>query len=45
MPSYNTQTLKIYNSLSGEKETFVPINEGSIGMYVYGVKNEGAVKW
>ncbi|GGA83156.1 cysteine--tRNA ligase [Flavobacterium palustre] len=33
---YNTQTLKIYNSLSGEKETFVPINEGSIGMYVCG---------
>jgi cysteinyl-tRNA synthetase len=26
--------LKIYNSLSGEKETFVPIHEGSIGMYV-----------
>ncbi|GEL12436.1 cysteinyl-tRNA synthetase [Flavobacterium glycines] len=36
MSSYNTQTLKIYNSLSGEKETFVPINEGSIGMYVCG---------
>lgn len=36
MPIYNTQTLKIYNSLSGEKETFVPINEGSIGMYVCG---------
>ena len=28
--------LKIYNSLSGEKETFVPINEGNIGMYVCG---------
>ncbi|MES2239847.1 MAG: cysteine--tRNA ligase [Bacteroidota bacterium] len=36
MPLYNTQTLKIYNSLSGEKETFTPINEGSIGMYVCG---------
>lgn len=36
MSLYNTQTLKIYNSLSGEKETFVPINEGSIGMYVCG---------
>ncbi len=36
MSSYNNQTLKIYNSLSGEKETFVPINEGSIGMYVCG---------
>jgi cysteinyl-tRNA synthetase len=36
MPLYNTQTLKIYNSLSGEKETFTPINEGNIGMYVCG---------
>ncbi len=36
MSIYNTQTLKIYNSLSGEKETFAPINEGSIGMYVCG---------
>ncbi|OYX85071.1 MAG: cysteine--tRNA ligase [Flavobacteriales bacterium 32-34-25] len=36
MSIYNTQQLKIYNSLSGEKETFVPINEGSIGMYVCG---------
>ncbi|WP_278036271.1 cysteine--tRNA ligase [Flavobacterium nitratireducens] len=36
MSIYNTQTLKIYNSLSGEKETFVPINDGSIGMYVCG---------
>ena len=29
-------TLKIYNSLSGEKETFTPIHENSIGMYVCG---------
>jgi cysteinyl-tRNA synthetase len=36
MPLYNTQTLKIYNSLSGEKEIFTPINEGNIGMYVCG---------
>jgi cysteinyl-tRNA synthetase len=36
MPIYTRQTLKIYNSLSGEKETFVPINEGNIGMYVCG---------
>lgn len=36
MPLYNTQTLKIYNSLSGEKETFKPIHEGNIGMYVCG---------
>lgn len=36
MPLYNTQSLKIYNSLSGEKETFTPIHEGNIGMYVCG---------
>jgi cysteinyl-tRNA synthetase len=36
MPLYSTQTLKIYNSLSGEKETFKPIHEGNIGMYVCG---------
>ena len=36
MPLYNTQTLKIYNSLSGEKETFIPIHEGNVGMYVCG---------
>ncbi len=36
MALYKSQTLKIYNSLSGEKETFVPINEGNVGMYVCG---------
>lgn len=36
MPLYKSQTLKIYNSLSGEKETFTPIHEGSVGMYVCG---------
>lgn len=36
MPLYKSQTLKIYNSLSGEKETFKPINEGNVGMYVCG---------
>ena len=36
MPLYNTQALKIYNSLSGEKETFTPIHEGNVGMYVCG---------
>lgn len=36
MPRYTTQPLKIYNSLSGEKENFTPIHEGSIGMYVCG---------
>ena len=28
--------LKIYNSLSGEKEVFRPITEGNVGMYVCG---------
>ncbi len=36
MPLFKTQTLKIYNSLSGEKEIFTPINEGNVGMYVCG---------
>jgi len=36
MPLYRTQNIKIYNSLSGEKETFIPIHEGNIGMYVCG---------
>ncbi|MGB3774717.1 MAG: cysteine--tRNA ligase, partial [Leeuwenhoekiella sp.] len=33
---YQTQKLKIYNSLSGSKEVFEPILEGNIGMYVCG---------
>ena len=36
MPLYKTQELKIYNSLSGEKEVFTPIHEGNVGMYVCG---------
>ncbi|APY11795.1 cysteine--tRNA ligase [Seonamhaeicola sp. S2-3] len=36
MQLYNHQELKIYNSLSGKKETFKPINEGHVGMYVCG---------
>lgn len=36
MPLYQTQELKIYNSLSGEKEVFKPIHEGNVGMYVCG---------
>jgi len=36
MPLYASQELKIYNSLSGEKELFTPINEGYVGMYVCG---------
>ncbi|RKR12421.1 cysteinyl-tRNA synthetase [Maribacter vaceletii] len=36
MQVFKNQTLKIYNSLSGKKEVFKPINEGHIGMYVCG---------
>ena len=30
-------TLRVYNTLSGGKEEFVPINPGKVGMYVCGV--------
>jgi cysteinyl-tRNA synthetase len=36
MHLYKNQMLKIYNSLSGEKEVFTPIHEGNVGMYVCG---------
>ncbi len=36
MQLYQSQTLKIHNSLSGKKEVFKPLNEGHIGMYVCG---------
>lgn len=36
MSLYKEQPLKIYNSLSGEKEVFTPIHEGNVGMYVCG---------
>ena len=36
MPLYETNSLHIYNSLSGEKEVFVPVHKGNIGMYVCG---------
>ena len=36
MGKHTTNTLYIYNSLSGKKEVFNPINEGTIGMYVCG---------
>jgi cysteinyl-tRNA synthetase len=36
MKLYQNHTLTLYNSLSGEKETFTPIDDGSIGMYVCG---------
>ncbi|GHA41422.1 cysteine--tRNA ligase [Salinimicrobium marinum] len=36
MALYKQQELKIYNSISKDKEIFKPINEGNIGMYVCG---------
>ncbi|UGU17106.1 cysteine--tRNA ligase [Sinomicrobium kalidii] len=36
MQRYLNQKLKIYNSLTGNKETFEPINNGHVGMYVCG---------
>jgi len=36
MQLYKNHTLKIYNSIIGEKEVFQPISEGTIGMYVCG---------
>jgi cysteinyl-tRNA synthetase len=36
MQLYKNQSLKLYNTTSGEKETFKPIHEGHIGMYVCG---------
>ena len=36
MALFNEQALKVYNSISGEKETFTPLVEGNVGMYVCG---------
>lgn len=36
MQLYKDQTLRIHNSLTGKKDTFQPINEGHVGMYVCG---------
>ena len=36
MSLYNSNKLKIYNTLSGEKEVFEPITKGHVGMYVCG---------
>jgi len=36
MQRYQEQALKIYNSLSGEKEVFKSITKGYVGMYVCG---------
>lgn len=35
-PLFETQKLRIYNSISGEKEWFTPITPGAVGMYVCG---------
>ena len=36
MALYQEQTLKVYNSLTSEKEVFEPLHEGYVGMYVCG---------
>ena len=36
MNLFEQQKISIYNSLTGKKEHFVPINEGHIGLYVCG---------
>ena len=36
MQLFQNQKIQIYNSLSGQKETFKPINNGYVGMYVCG---------
>jgi cysteinyl-tRNA synthetase len=36
MALYKENVLKVYNSLSANKENFTPINEGRVGMYVCG---------
>lgn len=36
MQLYSSQQIRVYNSISGDKENFTPINEGHVGMYVCG---------
>ena len=36
MSKEEQHTLKIYNTLSAEKELFVPIHDGTVGLYVCG---------
>jgi cysteinyl-tRNA synthetase len=36
MQLYKNNSLKIYNSLTGEKELFTAVHEGNVGMYVCG---------
>jgi len=33
----NTMALKVYNTISGRKEDFVPVTEGKVKLYVCGV--------
>lgn len=36
MSLYQSNPIKVYNTLIGEKETFIPVHKGNIGMYVCG---------
>ncbi|MFK7049258.1 cysteine--tRNA ligase [Flavobacterium columnare] len=36
MHLYTSNPIKVYNTLSGQKEPFIPIHDGNIGMYVCG---------
>ncbi|OWP83585.1 cysteine--tRNA ligase [Flavobacterium davisii] len=36
MHLYTSSPIKVYNTLSGQKEPFIPIHDGNIGMYVCG---------
>ena len=36
MPIYKDQQIRLFNSLTGKKETFQPIEDGYVGMYVCG---------
>lgn len=36
MALFKQQALKVYNSMSGDKEIFTPLVEGNVGMYVCG---------
>ncbi|MFK7003923.1 cysteine--tRNA ligase [Flavobacterium covae] len=36
MRLYTSNPIKVYNTLSGEKESFIPLHDGNVGMYVCG---------
>ncbi|AMA49056.1 cysteine--tRNA ligase [Flavobacterium covae] len=36
MRLYTSNSIKVYNTLSGEKESFIPLHDGNVGMYVCG---------